>query len=854
VFHLKLTILKNILLFLLLPICCIAQKNNPVAPILSNDYFALIQLNKKDSTKRDTANSFTKANLYHKYTYYDLRENLKNISVQNNELKIKKNNVKTFQFSTSYSLTASINKANNQPQLQNTYAQGYSNNGTLEWQGAETNNPFSYGPLLNTLSYDASNYKYDINGKLVQKNDGGLPATGYNNSIIKRGSTVTQSLNVQGKLSKNYYNFWEIGVLYNNNKENLILLQNKNTNQNILFSITRKINNNIINGSYFANETTYSNSNYNGFLNKAYMNSLITPVSFSNKQNHSQDYNQQSFYNNADNPFFLINNNNHYNLTVKRGNFSVQKNANKVSAKLATIIENTREKTLEISKPSHSYFANGNSVIRSKKDKQIKILGNASYKYRSESRNTQSIELVNNVQITNSTLENKGSTKLTYDYNRVINQTTIKHTLKVNTDNNISLGSEINNSFYFSNTSSNSKILLPNIAVYFKKETYNRPRKYFKIVASLHNSCNELPITQSMSYINLLQLNTIDLNKFSPITEVSDFKNLKLIEHKDYNTIVELGFDNKWTLTSELYWKKTKNDIFPIVENNKLQLRNVATHTTKGIEIELRYEKMYSEKLKSSFSLSFNKYNTMVNNVVAGLNYTPIAGFNNVFKAVAQSEPLGIIMGNTYLKDADNNTIIDVDGYPVMNSTTKIIGNSTPNFIMKYSNLLSYKNWTFNIDMEWKNGGKIWNGTQAVLDYYGKSKTTEQQREITNYIYEGVTTNGTKNTKAVNFYDKNLPVSKNRWVRYGYTGVAENYIEKADQLKLNNLSFSYFKICKKHIQQYSVGLYVNNIILWSPYSGVDSNQLLLDQPNSTGLDFFNLPSTKNFGITLTIKY
>ncbi len=848
--------MKNFILFLLLPFNTIAQQNSPVAPIISSDYVALIQLNTKDSIKWDTVNSFTKANLHHKYTGKELSEKLKNIKIDNYELKIKKTNIKTFQFSTSYSFTASIVKANQQPQLQNTYAQGQSNNGTLEWQGAETNNPFSYGPLLRTLSYDASNYKYDNNGKLVQINDVGLPAVAYNNSIIKRGSTITQSLNVQGKLSKNYYNFWELGILYNNNRENLIIQQNKNTNQNILFSITRKINNSTISSSYFANQTTYSNSNYIGFLNKAYLNSLITPISFSNKQNNVQNIQQQGFYNKTDNPHFLLeNNSNIYNQAIHRGSFSIQVNKNMFNAKMTTILENTTENTIEISKPSHSYFVNSNALIRDKKDKEIKIIGNASYKFRTTNRNTQSIELINSAQIANSTIKNSGTTKSNYEYNRVANHTTIRHILNAHTDNSINIGSEINNSLYFSNTSSNSKIFLPNIAVYFKKETYNTPRKYIKIIASVNNSCNELPITQNMSYANLLQLNTSELNKFSPTTEIKDYKNLKLIEHKDYTTIIELGYNNKWNLTSELFWKKTKNDIFPLVLNNKLVLDNIANHTTKGIEIELRYiNSFYQNKLKTQFDISINKYSTIINKVKNGYNNIAISGFNNIYKAISQGKPLGIIMGNTYLNDNNNNTIIDADGFPIANINAKIIGNSTPNFIMKYCNSFSYKNWFFNMDSEWKNGGQIWNGTQAVLDYYGMSKTSEQQREITNYIFNGVTTTGAKNTKAVSFYDKSLPTNQNKWVRYGYTGVAEDYIEKADQIKLNNVSLSFSKKCKKYMQEIKIGLYAKDVILWSAYSGVDSNQLLLDQPNSTGLDFFNLPSTKNFGITLTIKY
>jgi hypothetical protein len=111
-----------------------------------------------------------------------------------------------------------------------------------------------------------------------------------------------------------------------------------------------------------------------------------------------------------------------------------------------------------------------------------------------------------------------------------------------------------------------------------------------------------------------------------------------------------------------------------------------------------------------------------------------------------------------------------------------------------------------------------------------------------------------KNTIPVSFYDVNAPVENNRWARYGHSGVGEEYIQTGDYLRLHNISLSYKQRFRKHIQQLTFGVYANNIIVWTAYKGVDPDQLLYDQPNTTGLDFFNLPSTKVFGCNISIQF
>ena len=144
----------------------------------------------------------------------------------------------------------------------------------------------------------------------------------------------------------------------------------------------------------------------------------------------------------------------------------------------------------------------------------------------------------------------------------------------------------------------------------------------------------------------------------------------------------------------------------------------------------------------------------------------------------------------------------------IVNNQLSVIGNPTPDYTLRFSHVATWKAFSFNLDWEYRKGGDNWNGTAAFLDS----------------------------------------------VHYGYTGKAAAYIQKTDNIRIHTLSFAYDIRIKKILQQIKLTAYAQNLVLWSVYKGADPNQLLYDQPGSAGLDFFNLPSTKSYGISASLQF
>ena len=168
----------------------------------------------------------------------------------------------------------------------------------------------------------------------------------------------------------------------------------------------------------------------------------------------------------------------------------------------------------------------------------------------------------------------------------------------------------------------------------------------------------------------------------------------------------------------------------------------------------------------------------------------------------------------------------------------------------------------------------MWNGTKGALYYYGMHKDTETRDTETKTFegrmghlnefgeivhYEGgvskdneVEGPGVANTREVKLDES--------WYFDGpgsvFKGPMEDYIEETDWFRLREVSVSYRfgdkllqNIFIKKLEVYFTG---NNLILITPYSGVDPETSLLGSGNAQGMDYFNMPGTKrySFGIKL----
>lgn len=821
-----------------------------VENIYSKAYDSLVSKETKDEFSIEK----TKARLSKKsYPYFS---EIRKLRQKNDSIYVLKNLSQiTFVLNGNFTTSLDIKSRNAIPGTQNRYVQGRSENGNLIWKGPETNEMFSFGPNISTLGFNGLPYEYDLNGKLTPWIGGLQRAQKYYNNIFKTTVGYNNQLNVSAFIKEGSDE--KIRLSFN-------LGQQKNQTYfidqfDIANTFKTKLNTNF--GGYFINlifnyeEDKATNTNRIGLFNRAYQNSLLTPISFSNEQNAFLNNGlQRSYSQYADNPSFLFEQDSKYRYQNRQRQFSLNlvKAWGDFRLNLNQSYENDNIGNWDQYKPSTYGFSSGifNERIQNNSLYHSNVLGTytlGDYNFR-------------NIFSLNFILNDRKSDV----YNNLVNQkylyqrTSQDHIFNYNMDiqdYDFEAGFNLGNSFYISNTSLKNSYWLPRTNFYVKFKDIFWNNYNFKLLGSYTQLSSEPDITRSYASYATTLLNAENYNQYFPLYEVESFRGLSNINTKEWKIGAKLNLGYNISVDGEYFNKKNTDDIFPVFENNQLKLKNIADHTYSGYEFNFTYEGLrLGYDVNTTHKVSFFKYKDIVDRIASGYQNLAVSGFKDIYKTLSEGQVLGAVMGSYFERNAAGQLIIDEFGFPKKADGMKIIADPTPDFVMKFNHNFVYKNFSLDINWEWKKGGQLWNGTQAVLDYYGRSENSGEERNIKNYVFEGVQANGTVNQIPVDFYNPSRNVQENRWSRYGYLGVAENYVQKADYIRINNISLSSDFPINNRKQNLRLTFYVNNIMLWQASKGVDPNQNFYDMDNGKGLDFFNLPSFKTFGCIVSLRF
>jgi len=598
----------------------------------------------------------------------------------------------------------------------------------------------------------------------------------YNN-IFTPGHMLSHSLSLQANIKRDQRTpLWSFSLKATTNNENTVLPDNANSAHSLSMSAERYINKISIAGGYSYFFSRFSNDNSYGFLNRVYENALLTPI------------------NEADNPWFLLKDNGHFDKhSQQTANLSVQKKQGTLTFGVLSALDAVDGNSNQSLKPGTAFFPAGLPYARQQNDRHYSanayaayIINYNNYHYVSAAR----LNYINNKEEVNISYPDANAI---YHYNRSSNDASFTFNTTY-TKRNIDAGLNAGNKFYGSNTSPKNKFFMPDISGFIRFQNIIDYSLDARLAATYNSFCSEPSLSNTLSSYMLTRLAPRQAFTFMPTTEVQSFNTIAAMQHREFTSKVQLDLLHSVTVNADMSIRDTKGNVFPVYENNSLVLKNLADTRYKGFELQLVLYRIPAPAKYFSMtnSISFYTFTNIVTRIRQGQDGIPIAGFTTVHKTLIKGQPLGVITTNT--------------------NQLSVIGNPTPDFTLKFSHLVNWRNFTVNIDWEYRKGGDVWNGTQAVLDYYSQSQ------------------------------------------RYGYTGIAETYMEKGDNIRIHLLSIAYNIKIKKYLQRIRLTAYAENLMLWSAYKGADPNQLLYDQPGSGGLDFFNLPSTRTFGANISIQF
>ena len=367
---------------------------------------------------------------------------------------------------------------------------------------------------------------------------------------------------------------------------------------------------------------------------------------------------------------------------------------------------------------------------------------------------------------------------------------------------------------------------------------------------------------------------------------------------------IEAGFeaafwDNRLYLDFTYYKTDSRNQILKLAttaaSGYTSQVRNAGHIRNRGYEIQLGAVPIQTSKgFRWNLDLNYGANSSKVVKLDDEGLITSYQLYSSGIQILASvGEAYGTLFGTSYVRDANGNVVVDANGLPKISATNKTLGKFTPDWTGGISNTFSYRSLSLSFLIDASVGGSIFSNTNKTGKYTGVLANTLSGRDAEHgglwyytdamgnnvrlpespsysvssdglyyaqvngqstrvyqdgIMVEGVTESGSKNEEVV---------SAEKYYHRIYS-IAEANVYDASYVKLREVALSYrlprLWTQKLHLQEASVTLTGRN--LWTIYKSVPNidPESALTTGNAQGVEAYSLPTTRSFGVNLSVKF
>lgn len=313
-------------------------------------------------------------------------------------------------------------------------------------------------------------------------------------------------------------------------------------------------------------------------------------------------------------------------------------------------------------------------------------------------------------------------------------------------------------------------------------------------------------------------------------------------------------FDSRLSLDVTWYRSVTKDQYFDFRVSNGFLYPNVFINAgdirNTGVEATLGYQVIKQKDLtwQTTFNFTHNK-NTIIKlaDLLRGdYTITPRnVNVNNYALKVHEGSSFGDIYGKKFARAEDGSIKVDDNGKPIgADEAYSYLGNPTPKFMLGWNNSVTWKQFTLNVLVDARFGGKVMSITQAMLDEYGVSKATADARDNGGVSIDATKASGGKFTGKI-------PANVFYGAVGGRAGITEYYMYDATNIRLRELAIGYaVPLSSKVIKDLKIGLVGRNLFFFHKKAPYDPELSMSTDNGLQGVDVFGLPATRSFGINL----
>ncbi len=294
-------------------------------------------------------------------------------------------------------------------------------------------------------------------------------------------------------------------------------------------------------------------------------------------------------------------------------------------------------------------------------------------------------------------------------------------------------------------------------------------------------------------------------------------------------------------------------------------VQNSGIISNYGVEAVLNATPIKNNNFAWDIDLNFTKYENDIVELAPGVEDVFLAGFVSTSVNAVAGQPFSAIFGTGWQRTEDGDVIIGDNGWPLTDPTTKALGDPNPDWIAGLRNTFTFGDFSLSALLDVRQGGDVWCGTCGIMDYFGTSAQSGDERNDV-VVFDGVVNTGTadepvyvENDRAVALAqaDPNASFSSFYRVRYGFGGISEMNIYDSSWIRLRELSLNYNvpgNVLGNVFSGASISLTGRNLWLRTEYPGIDPETNLTGDSNGFGLDYFNMPNTRSYAATVRLDF
>lgn len=368
-------------------------------------------------------------------------------------------------------------------------------------------------------------------------------------------------------------------------------------------------------------------------------------------------------------------------------------------------------------------------------------------------------------------------------------------------------------------------------------------------------------------------------------TSIVPNPNLKPTMTNSYEAGVDFRFlENRLGLDVTWYSQISTDQIIALATTPtagyEKALVNAGEITNKGIEIAFKTQPVKTKDFSWTLDFNFSKNNNEVVELAPGIDHIELqkAAWQGVVVAAVKGEQYGSILGRDFKRNGNGDVIINpTSGLPEITEELEILGNASWDWTGGISTSLNYRNFTLSTIIDVKVGADLYSMTAVKLARVGKSNFTLEGRDAWyeseekrlqagvnaaiwtptgGYIAKGVIEQ-TDTEGNITYTENTKPVDPQDYWGYVTNNIASPFIYDNTYVKVREITLSYRvpnKVIKGFAESCTLSFVARNPFIL--YKGVDNIDPESTYNNSygMGLEYGSLPSRRNFGFNLNVKF